>query len=157
MKSRMSCCNMAVLKRTLFRGLPLWGAYLLCWIVALPVVVLSNGSYQETIYLREYVLDVAAGSCHIVNFFYGLAVAFVVNSYLYKSRSANFFGALPLRRENMFLTQYAGGLLFAVLPNLLIAVLTFFAGLYWGTGMLLECAVWFATQFLGFMFYRLDD
>lgn len=153
MKSRMSCCNMAVLKRTLFRGLPLWGAYLLCWLVAMPVVILSNGNYEEMVYLKDYVLEAAAGSCHIVNFLYGLAVAFVVSSYLYKSRSANFFGALPLRRETMFFTQYAGGLLFAVIPNLVVAILTFFAGLYWGGNMLLECAIWFAAQFLGFLFY----
>ena len=153
MKSRMSCCNPAVLKRTLFRGLPLWGAYLLCWIVAMPVVILSNGNYEEMVYLKDYVLEAAAGSCHIVNFLYGLAVAFVVSSYLYKSRSANFFGALPLRRETMFLTQFAGGILFAVLPNLVISILTFLAGLYWGGNMGLECAIWFAAQFLGFLFY----
>ncbi len=153
MKSRMSCCNLAVLKRTMFRGLPLWGAYLLCWIVAMPVVLLSNGNYLEIVDLKDYVLEAAAGSCHIVNFLYGLAVAFVVSSYLYKSRSANFFGALPLRRETMFFTQYAGGLLFAVLPNLIICLLTFLAGLYWGGSMLLECAIWFAAQFLGFLFY----
>lgn len=153
MKSRMSCFNGAVLKRTLFRGLPLWGAYLLCWIVAMPVVILSNGNYQEIVYLKDYVLEVAAGSCNVVNFVYGLAVTCMVSSYLYKSRSANFFGALPLRRETMFLTQYAGGLLFAVVPNLIISLLTLFAGLYWGGNMMLECAIWFAAQFLAFLFY----
>jgi predicted HTH transcriptional regulator len=54
MKSKMSCFNAAVLKRTLFRGLPLWGAYLLCWLVAMPVVILSNGNYQEMVYLKDY-------------------------------------------------------------------------------------------------------
>lgn len=153
MKSRMSCCNGAILKRTLFRGLPLWGAYLLCWLIALPVVLLSNGEYQEIVYLNDYVLEVAAGSCHTVNFAYGLAVACMVSSYLYKSRSANFFGALPLRRETVFLTQYLGGLCFSVLPNLLIVVLTVLSGAYWGANLVMESAVWFAAQFLGFMFY----
>ena len=153
MKSRMSCCNAAVLKRTLFRGLPLWGAYLLCWLVAMPVVILSNGNYEEMVYLKDYVLEAAAISSSFVNFFYGLAVAFVVNGYLYKSRSANFFGALPLHRETMFMTQYVGGLLFAVLPNLIICILTVLAGAYWGGNMIAQCAVWFAAQFLGFMFY----
>lgn len=153
MKSRMSCCNGAILKRTLFRGLPLWGAYLLCWLIAMPVVLLSNGEYQEIVYLKNYVLEVAANTCNIINFAYGLAVACMVSNYLYKSRSANFFGALPLRRETLFLTQYLAGLCFALLPNLVIAVLTIPAGAYWGANMVLECAIWFAAQMLGFIFY----
>ncbi|MBP3633963.1 MAG: ABC transporter permease [Oscillospiraceae bacterium] len=153
MKSRMSCFNTAILKRTLFRGLPVWGAYLLCWLIALPVVLLSNGEYQEVVYLKEYILQTAAGTCNVVNFVYGLAVACVVSAYLYKSRSANFFGALPLRREGMFLTQLVGGLCFSILPNVIIVIATLLAGAYWGGNMLSECVIWFAAQSLGFLFY----
>ena len=77
MKSRTSCCNGAVLRRTLFRGLPLWGSYLLCWLVVLPVMILSRNRWVSLMDLREYILQTAATSCHFVAFVYGLAAACV--------------------------------------------------------------------------------
>lgn len=153
MKSRTSCCNGAILKRTLFRGLPLWGSYLLCWLIALPVAILSNGETMHAAYIEEYVLESAAQISVVINFFYGLAAACMVSSYLYKSRSANFFGALPLRRETLFFTQYVSGLLYSLLPNLLIAVLSAAAGFCHDANLVTELLIWLAAQTLNFLFY----
>ena len=153
MKSRTSCCNAAVLKRTVFRSLPLWGSYLLCWLVVLPVMILSRNRWETLLQLREFILQTAANSCHFVAFVYGLAAACVAFSFLYHSRSANFFGALPLRRENLFVTCYLAGLLLSVGPNLLVALLSLLAGLLRGMLVGTELAVWLAAQSLTFVFY----
>lgn len=153
MKSRTSCCNGAVLRRTLFRSLPLWGSYLLCWLVVLPVMILSQNRWQNLVDLREYILQTTAGSCHFVAFVYGLAAACVAFSFLYHSRSANFFGALPLRRENLFVTCYLAGLLLSFGPNLLVALLSLLAGLLRGMLVGTELAIWLAAQSLTFVFY----
>lgn len=153
MKSRTSCCNGAVLRRTLFRGLPLWGSYLLCWLVVLPVMILSQNRWQNLVDLREYILQTAAGSCHFVAFVYGLAAACVAFSFLYHSRSANFFGALPLRRETLFSTCYLAGLLLSLGPNVLVALLSLLAGLLRGMFVGTELAIWLGAQSLTFVFY----
>ena len=153
MKSKTCCCNGAVLKRTLFRSMPLWGAYLLCWLIVLPVMILSQNRWHELLNLREYILQVAANSCHLVAFVYGLAAAWVSFSFLYHSRSANFFGALPLKRQTLFLTCYLSGLLLSVIPNVLVALLSLLAGLTKGWFVGAELAVWLGAQTLCFVFY----
>ena len=153
MKSKTCCCNGAVLKRTLFRSMPLWGAYLLCWLIVLPVMILSQNRWHELLNLREYILQVAANSCHLVAFVYGLAAAWVSFSFLYHSRSANFFGALPLKRQTLFLTCYLSGLLLSVIPNVLVALLSLLAGLTKGWFVGAELAVWLGAQTLSFVFY----
>jgi len=153
MKSRISCCNGAVLKKNLFRGIPVWGLYLLCWLVAMPMMILSEGEWHDQDGLAEYVLQIAAHAGDVVAFFYGLVAAFVVFSHLYKSRSANFFAALPLRRETMFLTCYLSGLLYAVVPHLIVAVLTVLVGSFWGAALFSEAVIWFCAMGLNFLFY----
>lgn len=153
MKSKMSFCNSSVFKRFVFRGLPLWGAYLLLWLVMMPLPLLSNGGYQDQSDMQQYILGMASNASTWMSFFYALAVACMVSSYLYKSRSANFFGALPVKRQTMFTTQYLAGLSFSVVPNFVIMILTMLAGFYWGFDLVKEAAIWFASQFLGFMFF----
>ena len=69
MKSRTSCCNGAVLKRTIVKGLPLWGAYLLIWLVAMPANLMNVNEHTTLLELRQIVLRNAANSSHTVAFF----------------------------------------------------------------------------------------
>lgn len=153
MKSRTSCCNGALLRRDLSRSALLWGAYLLLWFVAMPANILSESGWRTALELQTSVVEIGAGSCHWVNFVYGPAVALFLFSYLYKSRSANFFGALPLRREGQFLTHYVAGLLCSLVPNFVIMGLTMVFGGIVGANLVTESAIWFATQSLTFLFY----
>ena len=153
MKSRTSCCNSALLRRDISRSALLWGAYLLLWFVAMPANILSESGWRTALELQTSVVEIGAGSCHWVNFVYGPAVALFLFSYLYKSRSANFFGALPLRREGQFLTHYVAGLLCSLVPNFVIMGLTMVFGGIVGANLVTESAIWFATQSLTFLFY----
>ena len=153
MKSRTFCCNKTLLKKALQRGLPLWGIYLLCWIVALPLNLISSSDWMDAIDASRIVLQAAAINSHVVPFLYGLAVACLLFSYLYKSRSANFFGALPLRRETHFITNYTAGLLYALLPNLVIALLTLLAGGFTEAGLLREVCIWYGLSAMAYVFF----
>ncbi len=153
MKSRTSCCNGAVLKRTIMKGLPLWGAYLLIWLVIMPLVFYSNDRWNTALELRDHILTMAAHASQLFGAGYGLASACLVFSFLYKSRSANFFGALPLARNQLFANQYLAGLLFAVVPNLIVVLLSLPICLIWGAWLLKDLAIWFVVMTLVYLFY----
>lgn len=155
MKSRMSFCNAAILRRTLRKGLPLWGAYLLIWIVLFPISFYSAGRWNDYIEIQDLILSTTAYGSHIFGFFYGLASACLVFSWLYKSRSANFFGALPVSRCSLFWSHYLAGLLFAIGPQTIIILLSLPVGLQWNTlGIMLgDLAAWFSVMTLTYLFY----
>lgn len=153
MKSRTSCCNGAVLKRTAIKSLPLWGAYLLLCLVLMPMVLYSRDRWYSLIDVRDYVLSMAAGGAQIFGAAYGLASACMVFHWMYKSRSANFFGALPVDRTALFGTCYLAGLLFAVVPHLLTVILSVPAAFVWGMALLKDLAIWFAVMTLTYLFY----
>lgn len=153
MKSRTSCCNAALLRRILTRTALLWGAYLLIWLVGLPGSLLSAGAWETVLQMKQTVLRTAANASHAVSFFYGLAVAWFLFLYLHRSRSTNFFAALPLKRETMFATHYLAGILCGVVPNFLIMGATMLAGSAGGYPLAVESAVWFGANTLGYVFY----
>ena len=152
MKSRTSCFNMALLRRVLTRTVLLWGAYLLFWLVLLPVDMFAT-EWRNVLDIQETLLEKASSSCHIMSFLYAFAVAWLLFLYQFRSRSANFFGALPLRRETVFVTNCLAGILCSVVPNFLIMGLTMAAGFANGANLIVESAVWFASQTLTYLFY----
>ena len=153
MKSRTSFCNGALLRRTAIKSLPLWGAYLLLCLVLLPMVLYSQDRWHSLIDVRDYVLSMAARGSQMFGAAYGLASACMVFHWLYKSRSANFFGALPVDRTALFGTCYLAGLLFAVVPHLLTVILSVPAAFVWGMALLKDLAIWFAVMTLTYLFY----
>lgn len=153
MKSRASCCNAGLIVRDLRRTALLWGGYLLLWFVAMPGNLLSSAQWMDALDMRKNVLALAADTCHLVSAFYGLAVAWFLFSYLYKARSANFFGALPLRRETQFLSHYISGILCSLVPNLVLYGATVLTGAGLGVDLVKETAIWFAAHSLTFLFY----
>ncbi len=153
MKSRVCCCNSGLIGRDLRRSALLWGGYLLLWFVAMPANLFSSADWMGAMDMRRTVLEFAAETCHVISALYGLVVAWFLFSYLHKARSANFFGALPLRRETQFLSHYISGLLCSLLPNLVLYGATVLAGAMLGANLVVETAIWFAAHSLTFLFY----
>lgn len=153
MKSRVSCCNGGLIRRDLGKSALLWIGYLLLWLVAMPANLFASADWIDAMDMREHVLDLAADTCHLVSALYGLVVAWFLFSYLHKARSANFFGALPLRRETQFLSHYISGLLYSLIPNLALYGATVVAGAALEVNLVVETAVWFAAHSLTFLFY----
>lgn len=153
MKSRTSFCNTTLLKKALHRGMPVWGIYLLSWLALFPLRMISRSDWMDAKEARRYVLDAIVVNSHILPAIYALAAACMVFGYLYKARSANFFAALPLKREAHFATNYIAGLLYALLPNLVIAVFTLLAGAIIGVSLWQEVLIWYGMSAMSYVFF----
>ena len=151
MKSRISCCNAGLLRRTLLRGAPLWGLWTLGGLLLLPLHLLSlfRVDSRET---TEYLLGITQVGTVLV-FGYGLLVAWYLFAYLYNTRTAYHYGSLPLRRETQFLTRYLAGLLFHLVPAAVIALLTILVTALQGANCLAASGTFFAATSLVYLFY----
>ena len=130
MKSKTSFFNSALLRKNTIRFSPIWIAYLAIWIIAMPLLLAMQLFNQPEMWRPEWA-DVAqavggmmTGAGPVFACIYGLVVAMAVFSYLYTARSVSLLHALPIRRSGLFLTNYISGLLFMIVPNAVVAVLT---------------------------------
>ena len=121
MKSRTSFFNLAVFRKDLIRCIPLIVAYTAFWLLLMPIRFASGAGIASASELIDGFGN-KAGS--IANLFYSIAIAMVLYSYLFTARSANMIHAFPVRREGLFLTHTAAGLVCSFGPNLLIALLS---------------------------------
>ena len=123
MRSATSYFNYTLYRKTLARFWPLWGGYGVLWLFALPLHQLNEFMFQSQAYPELTLLE-ALTLPYVLGFGLFMAVTFSILSamavfgYLYNSRSACWFHALPLRREALFTTQYLAGLSFLILPLL---------------------------------------
>lgn len=118
MKSRTLSCNLTVLKKDITRFAPAWILYTVGLLVTLMVCHDSNSHIN-------YTIRSLAGTGHamaIVNFCYALLNVQLLFGDLFNPRMTNALHALPLRRESWFAVHVVSGLLFALVPNLLMAL-----------------------------------
>lgn len=152
MTSKTSCFNSGLMRRSLLKGAPLWGLWLLFWLLLLPVYLLTR---QDLVpfELTRYLFDclVVAGTFGV--FFYGLAVAWFQFAWLYRTRSAYHYASLPIRRETQFVSRYLSGLLFHLVPALAVTLLTMAAGVVKGENVVLPALIFLACSTLMFLFY----
>ena len=118
-----------LIRKDFTRFWPVWGSYLAIWLLILPIPLLVSG-FEEYGFLtmvediQRFLLDLAGSASLVMSAIYGGLAAFAVWSYLYQSRSASLFHALPVTRETLFVSHFTAGLGFLVVPNVLIALLT---------------------------------
>ena len=152
MTSKTSCFNSGLMRRSLLKGAPLWGLWLLFWLLLLPVHLLTR---QDLVpfELTRYLFDclVVAGTFGV--FFYGLAVAWLQFAWLYRTRSAYHYASLPIRRETQFVSRYLSGLLFHLVPALAVTLLTMAAGAAKGENVVVPALIFLACSTLMFLFY----
>ncbi len=126
MKSSLSFCNGTLLRKNLTRFAPLWGIYLAGVLLVGPVllfVALGTAGHANRREIAEellLVLRIASIYAHLI---YALLTAGVCFKYLHKTRSAYMMHAFPVNRLTQFCTNVVSGLLFALVPQLLSAVL----------------------------------
>lgn len=118
MKSRTLSSNLTVLKKDITRFAPSWILYTVGLLVTLIIC------QDQTSHINRTVSALAATSwgMAIVNFCYALLNVQLLFGDLFQSRMANALHALPLRRENWFAVHTVSGLLFALMPNLVMAL-----------------------------------
>mgnify|MGYP007010936560 FL=1 len=154
MRSGTSLFNWPVFKKTALRYWPVWGAYSVIWLVALPLQGLMMLQLEAQArpgltdgYMRRFAQSVPemAHMAMVLALVFGVLAAMAVCSHLYNARSANFFGSLPVRREGLFATHYLAGLAFLVVPNAAIFLLTLLIEAIGGTVLLPGLGFWLAV------------
>jgi ABC-2 type transport system permease protein len=162
MVSGTSFFNGTIYRKTMSRFWPLWVFYGIIWLFLIPLNLVNKSSqYQGTHVSTEEIQSQILTQCMEVPMLltigvwlaagFGVLCAMAVFSYLYNNRSACMMHALPVRREELFWSNYLAGLSFLLLPNLAVAVvtagveLTLLSPESWGRG-LYALAVWFLCQ-----------
>lgn len=144
MKSRTSFFDSTILKKNITRFAPAWGLYLVFLLLIMGLMVDRDGSVWYASNLAETTAAMA-----ILNFAYALVVAQLLFGDLYSSRMCNALHALPLRREGWFITHLASGLLFSLVPNLVMTTLSMFlCGSLWQVPL-----CWLAAMTLEYLFF----
>ena len=158
MRLKTSWFNPTLYRKNLTRFWPIWGAYGLIWLLALPGMLFSAWSRGEmnddfVLYnIDSLVMSEGTEFGLVLAFFFSCAAALAVFSYLYQHRSSVAMHAFPLRRECMFLTNYLSGLSFFVFPLAVVFVLTLGAEALCGYVNLSGLLVWFTAQ-IGYVLF----
>ena len=133
--------NTTVLKKDLTRFLPLWVIYL---ILGLLIFSTTLGDMYFS------VARFAANSLNwlsVVTMIYALITAQLLFGELFQSKLCNAIHALPVRREGLFFSHFAAGLIMQMGPNLAIALFgmlglgrLWFVALLWWLALRMCCA-----------------
>lgn len=149
-----------IYRKTLTRFWPLWTVNLVIWLFALPFNGLMQmgddpyGSSRSLLRFARNVGDMAAQTGLVFALLAGLIVAMAVCSYQYNNRSANFMGALPIRREGIFFSTYLAGLTMLIVPNVVVFLLTLLVEAAGGALMVMPLLFWLAAlSAMEFFFY----
>ena len=141
MKSRTSFFDCTVLKKDITRFAPLWALYL---IGGLMIAISSGISGDE--------LNECLGALGVVSFCYAILVAQLLFGDLFNTRLCNALHAMPLRREGWFFTHVTSGILFSLVPNLLIA-LALMGHVISNSGMWYLAFIWLLGMQLHYLFF----
>ena len=128
MRCGTSFYNGTLGRQLTLRFWPLIALYTVIWAMFLPFVAITTPSpLPDTWESPEYILYNVKYVFQWVPLFlavgFGVLVAMAVCSHLYSTRSANFTAALPPKRTAMFATHYLTGLLWLVVPFLVMAAI----------------------------------
>ena len=136
--------NTTVLKKDLTRFLPLWVIYL---ILGLLVLMTTMGD------MYFIVARAAANSLNwlsVVTMIYALITAQLLFGELFQSKMCNAIHALPVRREGLFFSHFAAGMIMNLGPNLVIALFgmlsldrLWFVALLWWLALSLQYLIFF--------------
>lgn len=121
MKLRTSCFNKAIFRKDLTRFAPVGVLYTLCLIAGLMLMAAPEDSYPFWIASR---MTTCIQYMSIVNLFYGPLMAALLFGNLYNSRMCNGLHAMPLRRQELFVTHIASGLTYSCVPTAVMALIS---------------------------------
>ena len=144
MRLKISLFDKTCLKKNLTRFAPAWGLYSLGLLMLLVTQL-------EVDRPANFVSSIASTleSMGAVNFGYALVCALLLYGDLYNARMCNAIHAMPLRRETLFFTNVLSGLLFSLIPNLGMMLLSL-AAVPEGWAVYL---LWLAAMVLQYLFF----
>ncbi len=124
MKSRTSFFDKTVFKKDLTRFAPSWGFYTICLFMGMTLLRQGGSAFS---FHRS--LDDLPEVMAVINFIYAFLNVQLLWGDLYNSRLCNALHALPLRRENWFVTHTVAGLSYSLIPTLLVIPYTLLLGI----------------------------
>ena len=158
MVSKTSFFNSTVFKKSMARFWPVWGGYLGIWLLVLPMRLISYRNYgYSAASVRHLILGNGIATGVVMALIFGGLAAMAVWSFLYTSRSAYGTACLPLRRETLFFSNMAAGLVPLLAANLVVALLSL--AVLAGSGTLGAAAAfgavaeWFGATSLTMVFF----
>jgi ABC-2 type transport system permease protein len=135
MQSKISFFNKTIFKKNFTHYWPVWFGYLVICLFEIPfgIYICSRNVAYYTIEAERavertnsYVNLMRAVMSPILPFLVAAVVAMALFSYLYNAKSANMIHSLPVRREELFVTNYLSGLLFMAVPQVIATLLGVF-------------------------------
>jgi hypothetical protein len=135
--------NGTVFKKDLSRFLPMCGIYLIAGVL---MTISSTGSVH---YLNAQQLADSLPYLSLALCIYSLVTALLIFGELLQSRMCNAIHAFPLRREGLFLSHYAAGILIGIVPNVIIALVNMMSlGSLWYVALL-----WLAAMAMMYLIF----
>ena len=163
MRSKTSFFNATLFRKTVRRFWPLWCAYALCWLAAMPLTLggsLSNyltlgEDYTQriTYLLRAQPLQNAGVIAVVFTLVMGCVAAMAVYSYLYSHRNVSAYALLPVRRECVFTTVTLAGLLPVLVIHVLVFLVTLLTEVALGAVYVPALFTWLAAVTLMYLFF----
>lgn len=154
MTSKISCFDPAICRRSVKRSLPAWIFYAL-YELLLPLQLYSQWqncpTFDDGVYvdIQQTILGFAPVNASVVACIFGGLFAWALFHWLFRTNSAYFYAALPVRRETLFLTNYLTGLGLFAAPALVSSVLLGLVGSAFGAAAFGPAMQVFAATMLG--------
>ena len=147
----------AIFRKTVLRFWPLWLTYLALLFVAMPMSansILRHGATDSAMLnLRGGILNNAGMIGVVMGFIAAILSVMAVWSFLYNARSMSGTASLPVRRESVFLSVCAAGILPLLCVNVLIVLLTLLVEALRGAADLMTLLQWFSIVTLELLFF----
>ena len=154
MASRNSFFSAALFVKCITRFWPLWAAYLIVWVLVLPVALAGELQYSPDSWdLYRFVYDQAGGSAAILSMAFGVMAAMAVFSHLYTPRAAGGFAALPIRREGVYISHFAAGFACLAAANVVVFLITVAVEAAYGCLTIGPLLVWLAAVTMSNLFF----
>lgn len=153
MPSKASFFSPAVYRKNLTRFAPLWLAYLGIWLVIMPLSILSRRGdlYFDAWDVQQMALNVPTAA--LVTMVYAILVAMALHGWYYKTASVNTLAALPIRRESWFCTNLVSAMTMGLIPNLIVALLTWASAASMGLSGGMAAMSWLSITSLLYLFF----
>lgn len=135
MRSKTSCFNKTIFKKNITRFWPIWALYLAILFFSMPVSLflrtrpnlISSGDTSSAADKLGSMLECISTNLNpAIVFVFAILIAIAVFSYLYSARNCNMIHALPVKRNELFFTNYLSGISFLFVPQIIIFLLSLF-------------------------------
>lgn len=143
MRSKTSFFNKTALRKDILRYSPLWAMYTIVLLLAL----FGMADFSRATIARDVVDFLKAMAW--INLFYGGLCGIFLCMDLFNSRLCNALHAFPVRREGWLATHILAGVLFSLVPNLLVTGIS--ALMLWEYAYM--ALIWLAVSTLQYLFF----